>query len=587
MTGGSSLAVARDLEALFDTGTAGGLTDSQLLERFAARHDGSSEAAFEVLVLRHGPMVLRVCRNVLRDPADAEDAFQATFLVLVKRRDSIRRLESIGGWLYGVACRVAARARVEAARRRVIEERAASRVGEAVDPSSGIAADGDRGPVVQEEVRRLPGKYRDAVALYYCEGLTHEQAAAQLGCPLGTVRSRLARARSLLRRRLIRRGLASLAAMVAGSFDSASAGAVGSIAGTSAGPAISPELVHSTVRAAGQIAAGQAAAQVASGFVASVVQRVIWSMTMIKFSSVALGVIFVGLTAYGVGLAAQRAGVSRPVKSVDRIDGNGAGQVGELGQAHPDATKNSAQDTPAAKTAGRQRIYSNVPGQTTILKIVLPGSMVKQGDVICELDAASFKDQLINQEITTMSARAVFQNARQTREVAEIAVVEYQEGIYATNLAEIDGDIKISESELALAQDELNLAKANKFGKLPIQRLELAVQRAQFGLKKAQSRKKLLVDYTKGRTVKQLRSTVEKAHADELAKEAIWELELSKQGKLEKQIASCKITAPIDGKVAYGPRSTLAAGNAVGLRQLLFEITPTSDIVEAPNPGKR
>ena len=97
----------------------------------------SADAAFEVLVLRDGPMVLRVCRNVLRDSNDAHDAFQATFLVLVRRRASIRELESVGGWLYGVACRVATRARVEAARRRVVEQRAALRVVEAFNPSGG------------------------------------------------------------------------------------------------------------------------------------------------------------------------------------------------------------------------------------------------------------------------------------------------------------------------------------------------------------------------------------------------------------------------------------------------------------------
>ena len=118
MAGGTSVTILRDIQTLFDTGTAGGLSDRQLLERFAAGRDASSEAAFEVLVLRHGPMVLRVCRNVLRDRAAAEDAFQATFLVLVRRSGSIRLVESVGGWLYGVACRVAARARVEAARRR-------------------------------------------------------------------------------------------------------------------------------------------------------------------------------------------------------------------------------------------------------------------------------------------------------------------------------------------------------------------------------------------------------------------------------------------------------------------------------------
>ncbi len=110
MSAGSSVAVLRDIQTLFDSGTASGLSDRELLERFTSGGDASSaEGAFEVLVLRHGPMVLQVCRNVLGDATDAQDAFQATFLVLVRRCGSIRQLDSVGGWLYGVACRVAAR----------------------------------------------------------------------------------------------------------------------------------------------------------------------------------------------------------------------------------------------------------------------------------------------------------------------------------------------------------------------------------------------------------------------------------------------------------------------------------------------
>jgi len=262
------------------------------------------------------------------------------------------------------------------------------------------------------------------------------------------------------------------------------------------------------------------------------------------------------------------------VLRVAHLDGNQAGQDAGLGQAQSEISKNSVQGKPDAKTAGRETIYSNVPGQTTVLKVVPDGSMVKKGDVIRELDSAYLKDQLVNQEITTMSARAILENARVTREVAEIAVIEYQEGIYVINLAEIEGDIKIAEAELALAQEELNSAKASKFDKLAIMRLDLAVHRAQFGLEKGQSRKKLLVDYTKGRTIKQLKSTVEKAHSDELAKKAIWELETSKERKLERQVASCTIVAPIGGKIVY---NSLRPGQAVGLRHSLFEIVPTSD----------
>jgi RNA polymerase sigma factor (sigma-70 family) len=184
MDGCSSVALSRDIQILFGSGTASGLSDRQLLERFIHQRD---TAAFEMIVVRHGPMVLRVCSSLLHDhPHDAQDAFQATFVVLVQRSGSIRRLDSLGNWLFGVACRAAARVRVGSARRRAVEERAAARVVEAVEPAE--VEDGDReefGPVLREEVRRLPEKYREAVVLCYWEGLTQEQTAARLGIPAG------------------------------------------------------------------------------------------------------------------------------------------------------------------------------------------------------------------------------------------------------------------------------------------------------------------------------------------------------------------------------------------------------------------
>ena len=533
MAVGTSGAILRDIQTLFDIGTVGGLTDRQLLERFAARRDASSEAAFEVLVLRHGPMVLRVCRNVLRDRADADDAFQATFLVLVRRSDSIRQIDSVGGWLYGVACRVAARARVEAGRRRAGEDRAAARIVEAVDPSDDDGPAGlGLGPVVQEEVRRLPERYRAVVALCYWEGLTHEQAAAQLGCPLGTVRSRMARARKILYRRLTRRGLAPLAGVVAASFDSASAAVV-----TSRFTSVPSELIQSTVRVAGQVAAGKTTAQAASGAVSLLVQRVIWSMTMIKISSVATGVALLGLTGYGVGLAGQRAGELPPVPAVAQIDGNLARQNGGRGRAQPGAGQKSTQGKRALKTAGDGKIYALVEGTTSIISLVPDGSTVKKGDIVCELDSAALKDQLINQKITAESAEAGFTNATLAREVAEIAVVEYLEGTFPSELADFEGEIKLAEMEISLAEDELKAAATGGgTSPLAVKRAELEKTRGTVALKKAQCRRRLLVEYTKGKTLRELQKEVKKSQSNELAKKAILDLERQKQKKLERQI---------------------------------------------------
>jgi RNA polymerase sigma factor (sigma-70 family) len=182
------------------TGT-GALPDSQLLGRYVANRD---EAAFEVLVWRHGAMVYSLCRRLLRHEQDAEDAFQASFLALARKAASVRNGESLASWLYKVAFRIAAAARATAATR--IERGSIS-----VDVSAATSDESvwrDLRPVLDEEVNRLPAKYRSAFVLCYLEGRTNEEAARQLGCPKGTVLSRLARARQRLRTRLTRRGVA-------------------------------------------------------------------------------------------------------------------------------------------------------------------------------------------------------------------------------------------------------------------------------------------------------------------------------------------------------------------------------------------
>ena len=196
--------LSRQIEALFHGGIASGQSDSQLLERFVLRRD---EAAFAALVDRHGAMVLRVCRRVLSDEHDAQDASQAAFLILARRAHSIRRRESVASWLYGVALRVAAKARVGSARRRAHERRggAIAAAGHIVEGDTAIELDGVRWQWLYDELEQLPESFRSPLVLCYLEGLTQEQAAAQLRCPIGTVQSRLARGREKLKARLARR----------------------------------------------------------------------------------------------------------------------------------------------------------------------------------------------------------------------------------------------------------------------------------------------------------------------------------------------------------------------------------------------
>jgi RNA polymerase sigma factor (sigma-70 family) len=290
-----------------------GLSDRELIERFSHGHEHTSVAAFEALVTRHGPMVQRVCRNVLKNPDDAEDAFQATFLVLVKERGTIRKLDSVASWLYGVAARVAARTRVDAARRRKAEDRgirlAAESVASETEAALGPTADG---PVIQEEVRRLPEKYRSVVVLCFWEGLTQEQAAHQLGCPLGTVRSRMARARDILRRRFVRRGLAPASGAVGLLLDpAASSAAVTPVA-------VSPGLILSCVRAATGVAVGRATTGVVSARVAALVRDVIWSLMMIKLRNIVLPLAITGLLVGGASLWAQQSRSLRPERAPRR-----------------------------------------------------------------------------------------------------------------------------------------------------------------------------------------------------------------------------------------------------------------------------
>jgi RNA polymerase sigma factor (sigma-70 family) len=204
MTMQDSTTSLRDVRTLFHSGTVVGLSDWELLERFKAREGVSADTAFAALVARHGPMVLGVCHRLLRDPNDVADAFQATFLVLVRRARSVRVNDSLGRWLYGVSRRVALRARVTAARRLARETPLSEVELPAPRPDSVLE---EWLAILDDEVARLPAKYRAAVVLCDLEGLTHEAAARQLGCPVGTVESRLSRGRERLRSRLAHRDL--------------------------------------------------------------------------------------------------------------------------------------------------------------------------------------------------------------------------------------------------------------------------------------------------------------------------------------------------------------------------------------------
>ncbi|MFO0956174.1 MAG: sigma-70 family RNA polymerase sigma factor [Isosphaeraceae bacterium] len=187
------------------------MNDAQLLSEFREAAGGD---AFGRIVGRHGPMVLRVCRDILGDEHAAEDAFQTTFLTLARRADRIRDPDVLGRWLYGVARRVAVRERVRGRRRGALVRDGLPMEVLPMPEGSDDRSIREARPILHEEVGRLPGGVRDAILLCHMEGLTQEAAAASLGCPLGTLKSRLARGRELLRGRLKRRGVALSAALL-------------------------------------------------------------------------------------------------------------------------------------------------------------------------------------------------------------------------------------------------------------------------------------------------------------------------------------------------------------------------------------
>ncbi len=175
----------RGIERIFNQGSLTGLSEGQLLRQFATGDEG----AFEALVTRHGPMVLGVCRRLLYDRRDVEDAFQATFLVLLRKAGALRDAEALSPWLHGVAYRVAARIRCNSIQRPLEESKGARP--EAAEPECDLERTELRS-LIDEEIRRLPEKYRRPVVLCYLEGKTHEEAARRLRCSVGSVRGPLA-----------------------------------------------------------------------------------------------------------------------------------------------------------------------------------------------------------------------------------------------------------------------------------------------------------------------------------------------------------------------------------------------------------
>jgi RNA polymerase sigma factor (sigma-70 family) len=306
-----------------------GLTDRALLERFAT---GRDESAFAVVMQRHGPVVLAVCRRILQNEHDAEDAFQATFLVLARKAAGLRWQESVGSWLYEVASRIALKAKGRAGRQQALERQA--EIMGTPEPVS-TAARGELQSALGEELRRLPEKYRLPVVLCLMEGLSRSEAAQQLGWKEGTVAGRLARARDLLQKRLAHRGCAL------------SAGCLG-LALAESRAAVPAALTDSTLKAVVPFTAGATVAGTASAQAVALANGMLQAMVTAKLKLAAAVILAVGLLGTGTVLVRQ---VLLPTAAAESSASEPANGKAAIPGSQPSGAQDKAVSKPGLPTA--------------------------------------------------------------------------------------------------------------------------------------------------------------------------------------------------------------------------------------------
>lgn len=399
----------RYLCALFEAGTAAGLTDGQLVERFAAHRGEMSEQAFASLVERHGPMVLRVCRAILRQEHGAEDAFQATFLVLVRKAGSLWVKDSLGPWLYRVAYRIAVRAKLAAGRREATERESAAMASDRRDERELSAV----GSAVYQELDRLPERYRIPIVLCDLEGRTYEAAARHVGCPTGTLKSRLARGRQRLRERLTRRRLIS-------------AGALGALLSSDDAQATAPTaLAELTVRVASRFATGAClTGEMVSPAAGMLARGMLRSMFMTRLTWVGMALAAIAL-ATGTGLLTIRVSASQEPGPPRKK----SSQQGDVSSSAASPVRSFAELVSAQSRVG-QRAYEQAiamyrDGKVDLEKAYLWSTRVMQ----IEIDAVSgdYSTSPKKRAVNVAAAKAHRDRMRQLEELVRARTEEGNE----------------------------------------------------------------------------------------------------------------------------------------------------------------
>ena len=317
-------------------------------------------------------------------------------------------------------------------------------------------------------------------------------------------------------------------------------------------------LVHATIRAATRFAAIRAATTTQSFSAQAVVlcQGVLHTMLWTQLKTIAAFVLATGtLLATGAGVAAVHA-------TKDQVEDRAA-TGSDDGADRAQVVRSLSFDN-----------YSLVPGETTIISILPANAKVTNGQLVCELDPTRIEEHLADQKRKTQAAEAAYRNAKLTREVAEPTVLEYTEGIHKQDMATVLGELRLAAAELTRVIDRVDWASRmhakGYTSKAQVDAEDISLQKALVALEQAATKREVLEKYTKEKTIKELKSEVEKARAEELVRKATWELEMAKTKHLERDIARCKIHAPAAGDLILGPG--IDKGASVREHQLIFRV---------------
>lgn len=554
------------------------VSDGQLLERFACQRDG---AAFELLLWRHGTMVLNVCRRILHHEADVEDAFQASFLALVRKAGSIGRREVVAGWLYRVAFRVALAAK---ARR----EKLACRERPAVMESAAAAepAWNDLRPMLDEELNRLPERYRLPIVLCYLEGLSNKEAARQLGCATGTIFSRLARGRQLLRARLLRRGLA----LSIGFFTTLSTRAeTASLAST---------LVSRALNSAVLSSAGKTAAIGVSIDVASLAEGVLRAMLLSHLKKTAGVLMAVVLLIAGsvLGYRALTATEAKepsnqPARAAQAVPAKDALPV-VVQVAKPRQGSIQRQMTqPAVVTSfDHVELFPQVSGILWKQKVDI-GNRVKKGEVLAEIDSPILANEEEQAAIAVELARTWVLSSRAALESAQAEADAAKERI------------KQSEAETAAARAQFGFQKAqfDRFKRLEESKaIDTSVlDEAREKLRSAEARAAAAQAgiQTAKIDLRSRTALVDKARADLQTREAGVKAAQASLNKARIMMELTRVVAPFDGIVTArnlnngahvrgdGPHRPLFAIHRTDLMRVVVQVP--ENVIAHIEPGAR